>query len=254
MKIGIIGTGTIASAVVQGIAADGHTILVSPRNADRARALAGAYQNVAVAPSNQAVADDCDVVFIGTTADVAPGALLQVKFRQGQQVISLMAGITLDEVGALVQPADAVAQLIPFPAIAQGNSPLLVCPTSQTVRDLFGRSNTLFETDDPAMLAAYLSAQAVLSPVVRMLADTADWLTVRTGNAADAERFLRLLVGGGLMAQPMTRSDVLNSMLADLSTPGGLNDTLREIMETAGAYEALRDGINELATRFDQQD
>ena len=33
MRIGVIGTGTIASAVVRGIAGDGHAITVSERSA-----------------------------------------------------------------------------------------------------------------------------------------------------------------------------------------------------------------------------
>ena len=40
MKIGVIGTGTIATAVVQGIAGDGHQITVSDRSATNACALA----------------------------------------------------------------------------------------------------------------------------------------------------------------------------------------------------------------------
>lgn len=36
MRVGIVGLGTIASAVVEGFAASGHTITVSRRNAENA--------------------------------------------------------------------------------------------------------------------------------------------------------------------------------------------------------------------------
>ena len=66
MRIGVIGTGTIATAVVRGIAPDGHQITVSARSAANARALAEAFATVAIA-ENQAVLDASDVVLIGTT-------------------------------------------------------------------------------------------------------------------------------------------------------------------------------------------
>jgi pyrroline-5-carboxylate reductase len=54
MRIGVIGCGTIASAVVHGIAGDGHQITVSERSSRYADALAAAYDNVTVA-DNQGV-------------------------------------------------------------------------------------------------------------------------------------------------------------------------------------------------------
>ncbi|WP_293963067.1 NAD(P)-binding domain-containing protein [Sneathiella sp.] len=40
MRIGVIGCGTIASAVIHGIAGDGHEITVSERTASHAKVLA----------------------------------------------------------------------------------------------------------------------------------------------------------------------------------------------------------------------
>ena len=55
MKLEFVGTGAITSAIVTGLNADGagrETILVSPRNAETATALAAQYENVTVAASN----------------------------------------------------------------------------------------------------------------------------------------------------------------------------------------------------------
>lgn len=67
MRLGFVGTGAITSAIVTGLNAagiDGDTILVSPRNAETAAALAAKFPNVTVAASNQAVLDGSNVVII----------------------------------------------------------------------------------------------------------------------------------------------------------------------------------------------
>ena len=66
MRLGFVGTGTITTALVTGLctaARPPERILVSPRNAEKAAALAEAFPRVAVAKDNQAVIDGSDWVF-----------------------------------------------------------------------------------------------------------------------------------------------------------------------------------------------
>ena len=245
MRIGIIGTGTIASAVVRGIAADGHEIAVSERNADKAAALAAAFDNVTVAP-NQGVIDASDVVFLGTGADIAHAVLKDLTFRAGQRVVSLMVGLTLEEIADLVAPATADALMIPFPFIAHGGSPILCFPESELIDGLFGHSNTVIAMPDAAAFNHYLVAQALLSPVLKEVQVASDWLGARTGDAAAAETFLRLLIGGGLTADPLDEPGVVARMIAELSRPTGYNARLREHLGEAGAYDALTAGLDKL--------
>ncbi len=62
MRVGFIGTGEITTAMVRGLAGCGHQILVSPRNAKRAAALAAEVPEVTVAPNDRIVAGS-DIVF-----------------------------------------------------------------------------------------------------------------------------------------------------------------------------------------------
>lgn len=249
MDIGVIGTGTIASAVVQGLAGQGHRITVSERGREQSARLAATIPEVTVAP-NQAVLDASEVVFLGTTAQQAPAVLEALRFRPDQRVISLMVGLRAEDLAPLVSPARLETQMIPFPAIAQGGSPILVYPASQLVSALFGDRNYLFPLDSAEALRGFLAVQAVLSPSVKLLSDAAGWLVQRTGDAAQAERFLRVLVGGGLTARPMDDDGVLQDLIAALNTPGGLNAELREFMDERGMATALQDGLNQLEQRL----
>lgn len=242
MRIGVIGTGTIASAVVEGIAGDGHVITVSRRSAARSAALAARYDCVEAA-ENQTVVDRSDVVLLGLMAEHAEAVLSAIRFREGQRVISLMAGVTLEAVAALVAPARAEAIMIPFPGISQGGSPVLVRGGGALVRDLFGAHNTVFEIDSDAALEAFMCAQAVLSPAVKMVDTAAEWMAEAGTDRALAEAFLRLLVGSSLIGSET------GAMLAALDTPGGYNQRLRRHMVDAGMDSDLRAGLDKLAQK-----
>lgn len=248
MRIGVIGTGVIASAVVAGIADDGHQIMVSKRSKARSAALAARFGNVTV-DSNQAVVDGADLVLVALMAEVAPDVLAGLRFRNGQKVASLMAGVPLAQVAAMVAPAKPEAILIPFPAIAAGGSPVLVCPPSDMLVAVFGRNNHVIGVADEASLATYMAAQALLSPVAKLLDEAAAWMATRTDDHAGAERFLRILIGGGIAAAPYDQAGVVAAMLADLNTEGGFNAELRQHFETGGVFGHLRDGLDQLERR-----
>lgn len=239
MRIGIIGTGTIASAVVTGIAQDGHEITVSERNAARSAELAARFDAVTVA-ANQDVIDRSDVVFLGLMAGQAGAVLEGLRFRAGQDVISLMAGISLDAVTGLVAPARAVAIMIPFPGIARGGSPVLVRGDGALVREIVGQRNTVYDVQSDAEMDVYMAAQAVLSPAVKMVDTAAQWMAEASADPAAAEGFLRHLVGSSLLASGT------GDMLRALDAPGGYNQRLRNHMVDAGMDADLRAGLERL--------
>lgn len=239
MRIGVLGTGTIASAVVRGIAGDGHKITLSQRSASHAQALAEAYDNVAVG-DNATVIEQSDVLFLGLMAEVARDVLPTLTFRADQRVVSFMAGASLAEVAALVAPARAEAVMMPFPGIANGGSPVLVQGETELVAELFAARNTIFPACDDAEMAAYLSAQAVLSPVARMVETAGAWLGQRVSDPIEAERFLRVLVSSSMQATASAE------LIEALNTPGGYNQRLRVHMEQAGMVSALMEGMDRL--------
>lgn len=242
MRIGVIGTGTIASAVVEGIAGDGHVITLSRRSAARSAALAARYDCVEAA-ENQTVVDRSDVVLLGLMAEHAESVLSAIRFREGQRVISLMAGVTREAVAALIAPARAEAIMIPFPGIAQGGSPVLVRGGGALVREIVGLRNTVYDVQSDAEMDVYMAAQAVLSPAVKMVDTAAQWMAEAGADPAVAEDFLRHLVGSSLLASGT------GDMLRALDTPGGYNQRLRAHMVDAGMDRDLRAGLDKLAQK-----
>lgn len=239
MRLGFIGTGTIASAVVRGLAGQGHEIRVSARSRAHADALATEVPEVQIA-ALQAILDRSEVVFLGLMLDAAREILGALSFPNDLQVVSFMAGADLDEVAALVAPARATAVMMPFPGIAQGGSAIMALGGSALLNQLFAPRNTVFALRDAAELDAYLCAQAVLSPAARLVADAADWLGQRVSDPAQGEAFLRMLVSSSLAGT--SAGDLIEA----LNTSGGYNQRLRLHMEGAGMGDQLAEGLTKL--------
>lgn len=143
MRIGVIGTGTIATAVVRGIADDGHQITVSQRNTANAHALAHEFGNVTIA-SNQQVLEQSDIVLLGLMAERAPEVLGALQFRSEHRVITFMAGLSLAETAPLVFPADMAAIVMPFPGVANGSSLVMMQGDAAFVERIFAPRNRVF--------------------------------------------------------------------------------------------------------------
>lgn len=237
LRLGFIGCGTIAAAVVRGLSGQGHDIRVSKRSEQNSAELAEALDDVVV-EKNQDVIDGSDILFLGLISDVAAMVLPGLSFRADQKVISFMAGSDLAEVAELVSPAKAEAIVLPFPGIAVGGSPLLALGNTALVSDLFEPRDKVFALADQCELNAYLAAQAVLSPVARLVSDAAAWLAETGSDLTQGEAFLRSLV-----VNCLANSDA-NALIDALNTPGGYNQRLRLHMEASGMGRNLRQGLD----------
>lgn len=237
-RLGFLGTGTIAQAVVRGLAGQGPRILVSRRSEAVSAVLAAELPEVTAA-DNQAVVDGSDVIFIALLPGVVAEVLPSLRFRPDQQVISFASGLPLSDLAPLIAPARAAALMLPFPGIARGGSPVLAQGDVALVERFFGARNRIFAVETEAQMEALLCAQAVLSPALRLVEEAGRWLDGK--GVGGGEDFLRLLVGSTLVGQNCGMA------LAALDTPGGYNQRLRQHMDAAGMAEALRDGLDRLA-------
>ncbi len=247
MRIGVLGLGSIASRVAEDLAARGHELLVTERSRVRSAALARAFDTVRVG-SPQSVASECGLLFLGVTGKAAESALAPLDFPAGLPVVSFMADIEDDDLRGLIAPAKLEATMIPFPWIARTRSPILVFPGTPVLESLFGGRHDVIALPDRDTLGEYLTAQAAVSPALKLAETAATWLGAGTGDADGAERFLRLLIGSALMARSESGELGLADMLKDLNTPGGYNQRLRTHMEDAGAFDALVAGMDILRT------
>src|SRR3546814_20031081 len=115
-RLGLIGTGTIAAAIVEGLALSGNEpILLSPRNADIAADLASRFSHVGVASDNQAVIDDSDLVLLAVRPQIAYAVLGPLRFRPDPRILRLLAPVSLARVREWTAPPGPVVRPGPPP-------------------------------------------------------------------------------------------------------------------------------------------
>lgn len=179
---GILGVGAIATAIVRGPCegvAEAPSVVLSPRNAERAAGLAAGLRSVRVASGNQAVVDASDVVIICLLPVDAADALAELDFRADQAVVSAVAGLPVVQLAELVAPATDVARSIPLPAVATRDSITPVHPATSAAIELFGRLGGSLVVDDETAHESVAAASATVAAHFHYLDTIADWLAGR---------------------------------------------------------------------------
>jgi pyrroline-5-carboxylate reductase len=99
-------------------------------------------------------------------------------------------------------------------------------------------------------LNAHFAATAMASVGFAQAQVAADWLAGHTGDTAAAETYLVSMLAGFFGGMSTDGQGRLAEALSALSTEGGLNATLRQALENAGAETALHDGLTAFEARL----
>lgn len=99
MKIGFIGVGKMASAIINGLKKTQHDIIISGSSLDRSKELAEKLE-LAYANSHQDLIDQVDMVILGIKPQMFEAVLSPLTFKQ--PVMSMAAGISLERMENLL--------------------------------------------------------------------------------------------------------------------------------------------------------
>ena len=248
-QVGFLGTGAITVAMVEGLAGDGHSIMVSERNAQNAAKLAERFDEVSVG-SNADVVSASEILVLGLMPEVARDVLPTLPFRSGHRVISTVADLSYDAVQVLCAPAADISLTIPLPSIAHGGSPLPVFPDTGAARALFAGKNPVIGVETEAGLRLYLGGCATSLALIEQVLHTRDWLAEETGDPAGAETYLAALFASYFNDVLASDTGRLDEIAQALSTTGGFNATVRDDMRGLGAPDALVAAIERLRPRL----
>ena len=193
MKLGFIGSGAIASAIITGLSSDQTDrppILLLPRNADISAQLASRFSNVRVAATNQAVLEGSDVVMLTVRPQIARDALSELRFRRDRHVISLIATLSLETVSALIAPARRITRAVPLPSVAYRRGPTPIYPPDRRVADLFGALGGAIEVRTAGEFDTFCTATVSIASYFTFAETVASWLARHDVPAAEARRYV----------------------------------------------------------------
>jgi len=250
MRIGIIGTGIIASAVVTGFCTreTGHRFFLSPRNAERAAALAARFSGVAVCASNQEVVDSADWIFICLHKKDF-GALDELVFRSDQKVVNMAAEMRLPDLRDTIGETALMAHVIPLPFIAAGFGPLLVYPEISEVGELFAPVSDVYYAHRQEDVHTLQIVTGLMS-AYNMLLDKIVGFSDEQGIEHDVSVKFLCSLFSSLCIRAASVPDCDLVELAHEMTPGGYNEQAMNELIGNGAIAAWRTALDTLLARL----
>jgi pyrroline-5-carboxylate reductase len=255
-RVGFIGVGTIAEALITGMCAAGKhraDFLLSPRNATLAAGLASRYPFVTVATDNQAVIDGSDIVFLAITPQVAEQVLGPLAFRPDQRIISLVATFDLVRLRPLVAPATTIIRAAPLPPVAQRMGALPFHPPLPEIAALLEGLGLVVPLEREEDLDALWAVTALMGSYFGLLDQVSGWLT-RHGVPDDQAR---PYVGAVLNALGVTAkarsSEGFDRLAVAHSTPGGLNEQAWRELKAAGWPGLVSEALDLIHARVSGQ-
>jgi pyrroline-5-carboxylate reductase len=235
-RLGFIGVGTIAAALITGMCADGEqrgTFLLSPRSADVAKRLAERFSCVEVARDNQAVIDGSDIVFLAVRPQVAADVLGPLHFRQDQRIVSLITTFDVARLRTLVAPASTIARAAPLPSIARRLGPLaLYSPVPEIARLLEGLG--LVHLHNESELDAFWAVTGLMGSYFGWLDEIAGWLARQNLEETQVRTYVAALFEAISVTGAERAGDGFERLVVEHSTPGGLNEQAYRELKAAG--------------------
>ena len=252
MRLGFVGTGVITGAIIKGLAISDlkeWPILVSPRSRERAEELAATFASVQVAADNQAVVDASDMVFLAIRPQIAPEVIRTLAFRDGQTVVSLVAGLSIEAMAGLIDAKVSITRTIPLPSVERRACVTPIMPPNSDVAEVFNALGSTIQISDAQLFDGYVTGSAVMATYFGMIEIAVNWMQKHGLNRADADTYLRNLysnLGDTLRENPDLPLDTLRS---EHATVGGLNELVYDRFLAAGGGGAFENGLDAVLHR-----
>ena len=245
--VGILGVGRMGEAIALALLSDAAltALYLTPRSSGRVARLVARDTRVKVAEP-QAVLRHCDVVVLALGAAVARQILCGLEFESRHRIISLIAETRLAELETLTPAAGQRCRLLALPSVVAGGRTLPVYPRIPAVESLFGGTNRLLAVETEQQLIAYWSITALLSSIIMIGEEAAEWLENAAIEAPAAEIYARALFED---VEYALRAG-LGPAARNVSTPGGLNVMMRQRLKDADIAAEIRRGLDQVYRRL----
>ena len=252
MKIGIIGTGIIASAIVTGFCKmkTGHEFYLSPRNADKAAMLAAMFPGVSVCESNKEVIDKSDWVFSCLhKKDFA--VLKELQFNKKHKIINISAEMRLDDLREMIGETALLAHVIPLPFISEGYGPVLVYPELTEVGELFKPVGDIYYAASQSDVHTLQIVTGLMSAYNMLLNEIVMFSDDRGIEHDVSVKFLCSLFNA--MCKRAANTDDCDLIeLAHEMTPGGYNEQAMNELINTRSIKSWRTALDNLLVRLNE--
>jgi len=252
-KLGFLGVGTIAEALIMGMSAEGEhraDFLLSPRNRETSSRLERRFAFVSVAEDNQAVIDGSEIVFVALRPQVAEEVLRELRFHKSQKIVSLIASFDSARLSRLVAPASEIYRLIPLPSNAERRGAITLYPPSDQIAKLLTGIGQLVQVDDERQLDVLWTSTALMGAYFGFMDAVARWLTERGVDPVDARSYVGAIFHGLAVSALSHPDESFRDLITEHSTSGGLNEQAYRELAAAGWTERIQEVLTLIHERI----
>lgn len=251
MKLGIIGVGHLAGAILKGLVQAGHPakdIVLSPRGKGPALS---AELGFGLGADNADVVARCDTVLLAVRPADAATAVQGLPWRADQVLMSACAGVPI---AALQGTAPAmIVRIMPITAAEQGASPTVVFPHTPKVQPFLDAIGSTIALENEAQFEAATVQAAVYGWAQALIRTGVEWGT-QNGLPPSVARQLsaRTFVAAGMMQTDESRT--MDETIASLCTAGGITELGLTSLDLAGVPSAWEDACELVLRRLQGAD
>jgi pyrroline-5-carboxylate reductase len=253
MKIGFIGIGKIAAAIVEGLCTSGienTMIYLSPRNRENSLRLAKKFSNVKRLDDNQKVLDEADIIFISVTPAIAKTLLPLLIFKAQHTIVSLVPVLSSNWLRSKTHPACHISRAIPLPPVMYHNCPIPVFNPNTEVTALLSYLGQPLIVDDEYQLHALWTLTGLITPFYDLLGELSSWTIQKGVDEQVTNQYIAGLYQSlTSMAQRLTPIH-FNELAKHAATPNGMNEQAGSELRQKGAHQLYFTAADNLYQRF----
>jgi len=255
VRLGFIGTGKIASSVIEGICNSKiryRKITVSKRNIKNSFKLKKKFKKIFINKSNQYIVDNSDWVFLSVTPSVGEKIIKNLSFKPKQTIISFISTITLSKLKKMIKVKANIVRAIPLPPISIKKGPIPIYPPSKKVKNFFDNLGTTIEIKNEKSSINFWATSGMMASYYDMLRIMSDWLVKRGIKKIDAQKYITSLFLALSEDAVVNSKKDLKFLVKESQTLKGLNEQGLKEMSKKKVYKSITETLNSIHKRLNK--
>ena len=252
MNLGFLGTGHIASSVIEGIFKSKlkvKKIFISPRNKRISKKLSKRFKKVAISKNNQQLIDNSTWIFLAITPQVGHKILKKLKFKKNKKIISFISTINLSSLKRYTKNKN-ISRVIPLPFIGMKKGPIIICSSDKSLKSFFKNLGKIFIVKNEKLSKAFWSTSSFMAPYYNLLLSTSSWLISKGVKRKEAESYTRELFLALSEDSIKKKNLSLTNLVYNSQTPGGTNAFVLKKLKKTKFYSTHQKALNSVFKKF----
>jgi pyrroline-5-carboxylate reductase len=246
MKLGFIGTGTITTAVIEGLIkskAKVQQFNISQRSKKNSSYLKRKSGKVTVYSKNQEIINRSSIVFISLLPKQVKQELQKLQFKKGQIIVSFVSTLNIKSAKKLCTPVTKIIKAAPLPLALDRLSPTIIYPNHKVIKSLFEKIGTVVVAQNENQNNHFWVMSSFMATYASIVQTLKKYLLKNKVKNEDANKY-------GMLFELNHKKFDLEKSVKSLQTKGGINEELLKRLTKDKFFTKLQNNLNKIYLRL----